>query len=162
MSETICKTCGRSDCERLTIPWWRIDNGPGEPLRIGPDFDLARTLQSTNKPDPWPEWWYTFGEFPRRLDDKSARAYARAQCAARAVDWFARCQELRAELDARESAWLISAPHGSPSDCPCWYDKCLCTVENFAATIERAKQAESQLERLVSRVEWLEMTTESR
>jgi len=59
-----------------------------------------------------------------------------------------RVRQLRTKLDAHESAWLVGAPHGSPSDCPCWYDKCLCTVENFAATIERAKQAESQLERL--------------
>jgi len=124
MSETICKICGRSDC---------------------PTIGLSRDCRSIPDADRWTE--------PDEHGDVQCRhcealEVARMDCAARAVDWFARCQELQAELDARESAWLVGAPHGSPSDCPCWYDKCLCTVENFAATIERAEQAESQLERL--------------
>jgi len=45
---------------------------------------------------------------------------------------------LKDRIGKREDAFLIGAPHEAPAECPSYYDKCNCTVENLAGLIDIA------------------------
>ncbi len=52
----------------------------------------------------------------------------------------------RVEIERCGGAWLVSAPHDKPADCPSFFDGCNCTVQALAHNVNRADLAERRLE----------------
>jgi hypothetical protein len=63
----------------------------------------------------------------------------------------------RERFHAEDRAWVVSAPHGDPAECPTYYDGCHCTVGTLAFNIARAESAERALgEARRTLTEWAE------
>ena len=57
-------------------------------------------------------------------------------------------ERLRTMLAELRETTLDGLPHSEPGECPTWYDKCNCTVENLQHNIKRADEAEAENARL--------------